>query len=280
MEKVTVVGAGVIGRTCAFALREAGFDVRVIAREEPTVSEVAGGLWMPFSVPGDRRVLIWARGTMHWLEERGHPVVAYRHIESVKPAWLSMMPSHRVTEVDASEWICSVPLVEMPRHLAELWDGPIEIADLTELPSGLVVNCTGLGARALCGDTSVRPARGQVVHVRAPVGVPCVCDEDELTYVLPRGDVCVVGGFYQLDDWSAEVREHETADILERAARLVPALRDAEVLGARAGLRPVRDGGPRVEREGDVIHCYGHGGAGVTLSWGCAQEVVRLARGA
>ena len=32
----------------------------------------------------------------------------------------------------------------------------------------------------------------------------------------------------------------------------------------------------RVEREGHVVHCYGHGGAGVTLSWGCADEVVEL----
>jgi D-amino-acid oxidase len=46
------------------------------------------------------------------------------------------------------------------------------------------------------------------------------------------------------------------------------------------GLRPAR---PAVRLEavphaggepGGVVHCYGHGGAGVTLSWGCADDVL------
>jgi D-amino-acid oxidase len=120
--------------------------------------------------------------------------------------------------------------------------------------------------------------RGQVVHLRPVPGVPCVCDEDELTYVLPRGDVIVCGGTHQPLDTDTSPREDETRDILERCIRLVPALADAEVLGAKAGLRPVRRGGVRLEREDNVIHCYGHGGAGVTLSWGCARAVVEIAR--
>jgi len=48
------------------------------------------------------------------------------------------------------------------------------------------------------------------------------------------------------------------------------------VLAHRVGLRPAR---PAVRldteftRHGPVVHCYGHGGAGVTLSYGCAEEV-------
>jgi hypothetical protein len=50
------------------------------------------------------------------------------------------------------------------------------------------------------------------------------------------------------------------------------------------GLRPFRDGGVRLEHERttdgiDLVHCYGHSGAGVTLSWGCAKDVVDIVKG-
>jgi glycine/D-amino acid oxidase-like deaminating enzyme len=60
----------------------------------------------------------------------------------------------------------------------------------------------------------------------------------------------------------------------------VPDLSDARVLRFTAGLRPYRAGGVRLELErlGDrtLVHDYGHGGAGITLAWGCADEVLAL----
>jgi D-amino-acid oxidase len=62
---------------------------------------------------------------------------------------------------------------------------------------------------------------------------------------------------------------------------LVPELAGAPIVGEEVGLRPARNGGPRVEAEkwadGTVVHAYGHGGAGMTLCWGCADEVAALA---
>ncbi len=65
-----------------------------------------------------------------------------------------------------------------------------------------------------------------------------------------------------------------------RVRALEPRLRDAKVIEVVTGLRPDR---PSVRVEAErlgaawCVHNYGHGGNGVSLSWGCAREVVELA---
>ena len=52
------------------------------------------------------------------------------------------------------------------------------------------------------------------------------------------------------------------------------------IIRTTVGLRPHRDPGfvLKADKLGDklLVHNYGHGGAGITLSWGCAREVVGL----
>ena len=62
----------------------------------------------------------------------------------------------------------------------------------------------------------------------------------------------------------------------------LPILKKAQLDSAepvRAGLRPFRAESVRLEHVSGtaIIHNYGHGGAGVTFSWGCAGEVAELA---
>ena len=284
---VTVIGAGVIGLTCAHALRGAGYRVTVIAADQPRVSDVAGGLWLPYAAGDSADVMRWASETLSWLEARGFAAREYLHLQANEPWWLDALPGDRVRRAQAEElpagydhgWVLRVPLVEMPDHLKALEPTDTVRRTVTSLGevSGLVVNCSGLAARELAPDPTVSAARGQVVHLTRLPGVPCVCDEDQMIYVLPRNDRTVVGGSYQPGNERDAVDPAETESLLARARTLVPQLAHAKVLDARAGLRPIRAGGPRVERVDDVIHCYGHGGAGLTLSWGCAREVVQLA---
>jgi glycine/D-amino acid oxidase-like deaminating enzyme len=62
-----------------------------------------------------------------------------------------------------------------------------------------------------------------------------------------------------------------------------PNLSDDQIVRCVAGIRPFRRGGPRIERQAwagkTVVHNYGHGGAGYTLSWGSADEAAELLRG-
>jgi D-amino-acid oxidase len=101
-------------------------------------------------------------------------------------------------------------------------------------------------------------------------------DGEGPTYVVPRTDDVVLGGTDDDGDWSRTPSPEVADDILRRAIALVPDVAKARVLRHKVGLRPARPE-VRLERVGDVIHCYGHGGAGVTLSWGCADEVLGLA---
>ena len=109
---------------------------------------------------------------------------------------------------------------------------------------------------------------------------------DGMVYTLPHGDRVVCGG----TDRAAASGEGDPpqpdaaveAAILERCRTAVPALAQAPVLSRAIGLRPVAPA-VRLARhtlQGRVVVTnYGHGGAGVTLSWGCAEEVVALVGG-
>ncbi len=100
----------------------------------------------------------------------------------------------------------------------------------------------------------------------------------------PRSADVVLGGTFDEDEWDTTVDDEVSAAIVRRCVALVPELAGAPVLERLAGLRPARHGGARVEEDpvglpvggARLIHNYGHGGAGVTLSWGCADEVARL----
>jgi D-amino-acid oxidase len=297
--RVIVVGAGVIGLTCAVRLAESGYEVAVLARDLPleTTSAVAGAIWGPYLAEPAERVAEWAKASYDEftkLAER-EPSVQLRHGRSLlveqtpSPAWADVLPDlARVASPPvgfADGWAFTAPVVEMPKYLPALVKrlenagGTLTRAALSGLPStaDLVVNCTGLGARLTAADPTVTPVRGQVLSV-AQCGLSewLIADQpDSTTFVIPRSQDVIVGGTSEPGDWNMAADPVSSKAILDRAAELVPQLRKATVLRERVGLRPARPA-VRCERVDDVIHCYGHGGSGVTLSWGCADEVLAL----
>ena len=300
MERVIVVGAGVVGLSCAVRLLEAGHRVDVVARDLPreTTSAVAAAIWYPYHALPQDRVTAWAASAYAVFEalakEPGAGVRMAAGTEVLRaaepdPWWASAVPSldHETSlpEGYAAGWTFVTPLIEMPvylewlsRRIVEL-GGTLTRLNVRELPRGVaVVNCGGLGARLLGADQSVQPASGQVVYVEQ-FGLDRWwldgSSPDGPTYVIPRSRDVVVGGTDVEGDWNRTPSPEVAAAILDRATRLVPGLARARVIRHKVGLRPVRPS-VRLERDGRIVHCYGHGGAGVTLSWGCAEEVVAL----
>ena len=71
----------------------------------------------------------------------------------------------------------------------------------------------------------------------------------------------------------------DTEEILRKVKLIAPQLKNIQIIGESVGLRPARES-VRLEAEKfdnrTVVHNYGHGGAGFTLGWGCAQDVVSI----
>ncbi|KXJ72229.1 hypothetical protein RP20_CCG018553 [Aedes albopictus] len=148
----------------------------------------------------------------------------------------------------------------------------------------VVINCLGIGSRELLNDSKIGPSRGQVRRVEAPWMFHVFCNDS--AYVIPNTGSVTMGGIKQIDDYELKTRQEDTETIKRGCHGIVPALERAPVKGDFVGLRPLRQA-VRVETEwmetGDgnrfpVIHNYGHGGSGITLSWGCAGEVLTLVR--
>jgi len=307
--RVRVVGAGVLGLTSALRLAEAGHQVEVVAAElgEATTSAVAAALWYPYRATPDPQVVDWlatsyaALRTLATDPDTGVRLRPGRELfraPVADPWWRPAVPGlaratgEQLPAGYLDGYCLTVPVVDMAVHLAWLAarlreEGTaIRTSRLTGLPVALTgvqvaVNCTGLGARELVGDRTLAPVRGQIVVVEQFGLTEWLLDQhdpDRLTYLVPRQRTVILGGTAEDGDNGHEVRPATADAVLARCAALDPRVAGARIVGHRVGLRPARPA-VRLETEllaeGPVVHCYGHGGAGVTLAHGCAAEVVR-----
>lgn len=304
---VVVVGAGVIGLTVGVCLAEVGLRVLLYTRSDPsaTTSSVASAMIGPGLAPSYDPVGVRELASMEEftaLADVDGTGVAMRRgrlaARQPGPSLPGLQPCapHELPDGFAAGFWATLPLVDMALYLDYLVrrlhaaGGRIEPRELTSLGelatlAPLVVNCAGLGARNLVPDDTVRPLRGQHVIVDNP-GL------DEFFIEAPFGpawagyfpypDHVVLGGTADTDDETTEPDLAVAEQIRRRCIEVEPRLRSAGVRGHQVGLRPTR---PTVRLELEqldgarCVHNYGHGGSGVTLSWGCARETAALLTG-
>ncbi len=309
-ESVGIIGAGVSGLTCGVLFAEEGYRTRIFAEETgPRItSAAAGAIWFPYDAEPLEAVIAWSLETFDVLRElsaapeSGVSMIELRSFsrtgEIEIPPWsISLgarkLPASAVPQCFTSGFALEVPLTDTTRYLDYLaarfqWAGgeiyagvQFEKIEDVERDCTLLVNCSGVGAKTLVPDPEVEPHRGQVVIVpKMPHDYALVCDDPPLMYTIPRANDCVFGG---TNAASADRNPDpaQTAGIMAECSRVLE-IEPPEVLSTRVGLRPFRHAGVclRAEQLLDgrrVIHNYGHGGSGFTLSWGCARVVLALA---
>ena len=304
---ISVVGGGVVGLTCALELARSGAQVALVTADPPeaTTSAVAAALWFPYRAAPADAVLRWGAVSLAVLTRlAGDPATGVRllpgtvvHRSPDPDLWWTAGLAHRPCTPDElpagalAGTRCTLPVVDTGRYLAWLVAAcrsagvavsTATVDHLADVPGDVVVVAAGLRSGPLLGDDTLVPVQGQVVRLADPGLRGWLLDEqhpDGLTYVVPRGADVVCGGTDVEGATGTDPDPAVEAALLTRARALVPELRDAPVLSRAVGLRPGRatvrldrtlvDGRP-------VVACYGHGGAGVTLSWGCAADVAAL----
>jgi D-amino-acid oxidase len=311
---VAIIGAGVSGFTCGVVFAERGFSTAIFAEQigQQTTSGAAAALWFPYDAEPADKVIPWALETFHVLTglarvpATGVSMIELRQFsrtgEIQIPDWAIPLGAQPVIpgEVEGSlklfksGFSLEVPLMDTKIYLDYLANrfvaaggsiaANVHFEKLEEIDRkfDLAINCAGIGARELVQDIDLEPHRGQVAIVSKIDNLSCaiVCDDAPLMYAIPRANDCVFGGTNEISDYLS-VDAKSTARILDECSRVLN-IAKPNILAERVGLRPFRRSGVRLERDQlrdsrTVIHNYGHGGAGFTLSWGCAREVLDLA---
>jgi D-amino-acid oxidase len=275
-----------------------------------TVSAVAAALWKPFLSKGDPRTTEWCRHSYDtFMELVKNPKtgvilkkgVNYETEPINDPEWTQIVTGYKRLDkdqliegmVDGYEW--DAMIIEMPIYLEYLQERFRQkfgktinraVSSFTEAigDNSLIVNCTGLGSRELANDSTINPVKGQIVSVKKPTGFDNVILADSqgnTIYLIPRSNDLIIGGSVEENPNDDKVDIKITDSIIQRSLVYLPEDTKIDSITRYAGYRPSRYQ-VRLEHELidgiNVVHNYGHGGSGVTYSWGCAREVAEIVK--
>ncbi|HVL17603.1 MAG TPA: FAD-dependent oxidoreductase [Gemmatimonadales bacterium] len=260
LRTAAVLGAGAVGLATARLLQRHGWLVTIYARELPpdTTSNLAGGVWAPYSVFDEERLtpefearyvraariayqafqqLAGARYGVHWLESyRLHDLPLPRtrlgdELRDLFPDSRELAPKEHpfpAAHVLRSMGMLVEPFTYMNAVLQDflLAGGRVVVREFVAaeevmaLAEPVVVNCTGLGAKALFGDDELIPIKGQLCVLVPQPEVDYVVSTADGLYMMPRQDGIVLGGTHERGVWDLAVSQAATERILAGNARL------------------------------------------------------------
>ena len=157
-----------------------------------------------------------------------------------------------------------------------LWGGKVVIRkfetprDIDALTENVIVNCTGLGAKALFNDPELMPLKGQLVVLVPQPEItystsgsgPAAPPEAGFIHMMPRSDGIILGGTSQRDVWTLDVDEKDRQRVVETHIELFNSMRGRQrTSDSRADQHmPCSGGGPGALWT-QVLNCKGRGSA-------------------
>lgn len=259
---VAVLGCGVVGLATARLLQQIGKEVTIYAKALPpeTTSNSAGGLWLPYSVldparetpefhqqflqsvkfsytyfqqfAGEDYAVHWM--PMYVMADKPFGVTELAPYPEIFPDLQDLPPSehrfpYRYVRQFRAMLIEPHPYLRALLRDFRLAGGRVvlqefhDIAEITALPELVVVNCTGLGARALFSDQELIPIKGQLTFLLPQPEVNYITIADDL-YMFPRRDGIVLGGTHVRGDWSLEPDPEAKSRVLAGHAKVFSGL--------------------------------------------------------
>ncbi len=260
-----VLGAGAVGLATARLLQERGVPVTIYAKDvhPNTTSDVAGALWSPVTLVDEaratpafaRELAEAARASRRRFERMcsGPYGVNWLTLYLVGDApepprsweWAATPELFRPTTLGHGEHpfpspfahayrvMLIEPAVYLPAVMADFRAAGGRLAvttihsrdDVMRLDEDVVVNCTGLGSRALFEDEELVPIKGQltILEPQPPVDYAIKSTEEDL-YMFPRQDGVVLGGSHERGEWSIDPDPQHAQRILAQHQRFFGAM--------------------------------------------------------
>uniref|UniRef100_A0A0L8GPT2 FAD dependent oxidoreductase domain-containing protein n=1 Tax=Octopus bimaculoides TaxID=37653 RepID=A0A0L8GPT2_OCTBM len=289
MVKIAVIGAGVVGLSTALQVKQ-NFpfcSVTVVADKfnTETTSDGAGGLFRPNMVTLSANPF---ESLKQWCQD------TFRHFNNLfsspeaSDCGIALMSGFLLSNKEELDMIQDISFGETkmtPEQIANMGFNYKHVTKMLTYTMECRKYLPWLTSKFLSLGGNVHHHRlKSLEEVEAP-WVKHFYYFDDDTYVIPNINRTSLGGVRIKNNYSTEVDPEISKSIWQRCTSRIPSLQKAKVLWEWAGLRPHRD---PIRLEQDimnfpkgtlkVVHNYGHGANGVSLSWGTAKHATRLVR--
>jgi glycine oxidase len=294
--RVTVIGAGIAGLTCALELAERGASVELLERAPQLpgagCSWFAGGMLAPWCERENSAPLIAALGaeSLAWWRTRfagttvnGTLVVAHArdtaellqfgrrtaHFESVSGEAIAALEPELAGRFSRGLYLREEghldPRAALASLAAELAERGVPIRFGVDAPvrpgPRALLDCTGLAARARLAD--LRGVKGDMLLLRLPelrLQRPVRVLHPRLPlYVVPRGEgLFMVGATMIESDEGTRISARSMLELLSAAYALHPAFGEAQIIEIGTGVRAAfPDNLPRLRYVDGTLHVNG-----------------------